>query len=118
MSGHALAKVTVNRAHSALDSIDQDWRFAELTAQCCLDPALAVRYAVEPRSVLAEFGIPTDERTHIPALPTGLGCEVTITSLNPRDTVGHSALCDSWTYAAPAEQRIPTVPISPIEPGC
>jgi len=117
MSGHALAKVTVSAAPRAADSVDQDWRFAELTAQCCLDPALAVRYAVEPRSVLAEFGITTDERTKIPALPTGLGCEVTITSLDPRDTVGRTADCSSWTYAPPAEPSIPTVPITPIDPG-
>ncbi|MET9861285.1 hypothetical protein ABZY93_18585 [Streptomyces smyrnaeus] len=115
MSGHALAKVTVSRAHGAADVVDHDWRFAELTAQCCLDPALAVRYAVEPRSVLAEFGIPTDERTRIPALPTGPGAEVSITSLNPRDAVGHAALCDSWTFALPTEPELPTRSLSPAE---
>ncbi|MFI8852389.1 hypothetical protein [Streptomyces sp. 891-h] len=115
MSGHALAKVTVSSAQGAADSVDQDWRFAELTAQCCLDPALAVRYAVEPRSVLAEFGIATDERTHIPALPSGPGAEVTITSLNPRDTVGHSAACSSWTFAHPAEPGLPPASLAPAE---
>ncbi|MFG3255674.1 hypothetical protein [Streptomyces sp. NPDC048172] len=72
MTGHALST---------------DWRFAELTAQCHLDPVLAVRYAVEPRDVLAEFGIDTDEETEIPALPADAGSEVTITSLDRRECV-------------------------------
>ncbi|WP_326691090.1 MULTISPECIES: hypothetical protein [unclassified Streptomyces] len=87
MSGHALSKVTVNRPQPGTGSVDQDWRFAELTAQCYLDPTLAVRYAVEPHGVLAEFGIRTDEHTPIPALPADTGGELTITSLDPHDPV-------------------------------
>ncbi|MDF4249996.1 hypothetical protein [Streptomyces sp. WMMB303] len=113
MSGHALAKVTAPRTPGAAHSVDQDWRFAELTAQCCLDHALALRYAVEPHGVLAEFGIATDAATPVPALPAGLGSEVTITSLNPRDTVGHTTDCSSWTYAPPNEPAPATVPVSP-----
>ncbi|MGP3977382.1 hypothetical protein ACTWQF_25905 [Streptomyces sp. 8N114] len=117
MSGHALAKVTVNSAQDAVDSIDQDWRFAELTAQCCLDPALAVRYAVEPREVLAEFGINADEGTHLPALPAGLGAEVTITSLDPHEAVGHTTDCQTWVPVPVAEPRVPAPPFSPGEPA-
>ncbi|MDJ1133950.1 hypothetical protein [Streptomyces iconiensis] len=87
MSGHALSKVTVTLPQPAAGSVDQDWRFAELTAQCYLDPTLAVRYAVEPHDVLAEFGMRTDAQTPIPALPADTGGELTITSLDPHDPV-------------------------------
>ncbi|MFF8282444.1 hypothetical protein ACF1DY_20205 [Streptomyces albus] len=113
MTGQALTGVTLTAAHPAKDTVEGDWRFAELSAQCFLDPALAARYTAEPRRVLAEFGIPTDADTRIPALPTGCGAEVTITSLDPRETVGRTTDCSSWTYAPPNEPAIPLLPAAP-----
>lgn len=63
-------------------SVEHDWRFAELVARSFLQPELALRYALEPRNVLAEFGIPTTTDSAIPALPAEADTEVTIISLS------------------------------------
>ncbi|MCX4820525.1 hypothetical protein OG883_11515 [Streptomyces sp. NBC_01142] len=84
MSGYAFTGKTTHttgRTH-----IDHDWRFAELVARSYLQPDLALRYALEPRTVLAEFGMTTGPDTVIPALPTEAPQEMTIISLTSLKT--------------------------------
>ncbi|MEV6398569.1 hypothetical protein AB0M39_27980 [Streptomyces sp. NPDC051907] len=84
MSGYAF---TGNTSHKAEGThIDHDWRFAELVARSCLQPDLALRYALEPLTVLAEFGIVAGPDTVIPALPTDVQQEMTIISLTSLKT--------------------------------
>ncbi|MFF3323725.1 hypothetical protein [Streptomyces sp. NPDC002889] len=83
MSGYASSGTAVQEVCTS--SVEHDWRFAELVARSYLQPELALRYALEPRNVLAEFGIPVAPGSVIPALPADTDTEVTITNLSTAD---------------------------------
>ena len=56
----------------SISTLTSDWRFVQLVAGSYLDPALAQRYAAEPRAVLAEFGLELAAGELAPTLtPTG-----------------------------------------------
>jgi len=59
--------------------IEKDLRFAEFVARTWLEPTLAENYAVDPRAVLAGFGLDLPAGAAAPALPalhdTGLVIE-------------------------------------------
>ena len=80
MSGYAPSATAAQEACNG--SVEHDWRFAELVARSFLQPELALRYALEPRNVLAEFGIPMTAGSAIPALPAEAHTEVTIINLS------------------------------------
>ncbi|MDQ0939576.1 hypothetical protein [Streptomyces sp. V1I1] len=80
MSGYAPSGTAAQEACTG--SVEHDWRFAELVARSYIQPELALRYALEPRNVLAEFGIPTTPESSIPALPADADTEVTIINLS------------------------------------
>jgi hypothetical protein len=48
--------------------VEQDWRFAELIARTWMEPGLAERYAADPCTVLAEFGLTVARPEDAPAL--------------------------------------------------
>jgi hypothetical protein len=75
------------------------WRFAELAARTGLEPELAERFAIDPRSVLAEFGIPASGLDRSPeyalaAAPAVLVIEE-LDQADPSDIVGYSHACIS-----------------------
>ncbi|MDH2390788.1 hypothetical protein QCN29_18730 [Streptomyces sp. HNM0663] len=104
MSGFAPSAAAAQEAGSG--SVEHDWRFAELVARSCLQPELALRYALEPRNVLAEFGLTTGPESPIPALPTGADAEVCIINLSSSatdlsyDETGGTQPCICGTRAA------------------
>ncbi|MFI1395449.1 TIGR04351 family putative TOMM peptide [Streptomyces sp. NPDC020681] len=91
MSGYATSETTAQEARTG--SVEHDWRFAELVARSYLQPELALRYALDPRIVLAEFGIPLAPGTAIPALPKDSFPEVRITRLDKLEAT--AKLCGS-----------------------
>ncbi|MFK4221523.1 hypothetical protein [Streptomyces sp. NPDC019890] len=96
MSGYASSGTAVQEACAS--SVEHDWRFAELVARSFLQPELALRYALEPRNVLAEFGIATDSSTAIPALAPDVAPTVTIVRLDQQA----APVCPAgsgWCYA-------------------
>ena len=61
--------------------VEHDWRFAELVARSWMEPELVVRYAADPRAVLAEFGLKVDRREDAPALEPYCGPDLIIEDL-------------------------------------
>ncbi|HEY3867456.1 MAG TPA: hypothetical protein VGM10_03870 [Actinocrinis sp.] len=62
--------------------VEQDWRFAELVARTWAEPALVDRYAADPCSVLAEFGIKLTNRREAPALARPFGSQIVVERLD------------------------------------
>jgi hypothetical protein len=49
--------------------LEADWRFADLIARAVAQPGLGRRYAADPHTVLAEFGLSVAAGQDAPALP-------------------------------------------------
>lgn len=83
--------------------IDQNWRFAELVAQSCLQPGLRERYTAQPRAVLAEFGIRLTAGEPLPELP-GAAEDIAPVSLDPWSAENAEKLQACYiTYTGPSE---------------
>ena len=61
--------------------VEQDWRFAELIARTWMEPGLADRYAADPCTVLAEFGLTIARAEDAPSLEPYCGSELIIEDL-------------------------------------
>lgn len=106
MSGYASSGTAVQEARTS--SVEHDWRFAELVARTCLQPELALRYALEPRNVLAEFGIPVAPGSVIPALPADTDTEVTIINLSTETGDGSGVHGVQPCICATRQDLVPT----------
>ena len=84
----------------SVDTVEEDLRFAELTARSGLEPELAQRYETSPALVLAEFGL------SVPAAAPA-GATVVIEDLS-RSAAGAMAI-PTWTTAGPYPEE-PKVP--------
>ncbi|MDX3457608.1 hypothetical protein PV396_37615 [Streptomyces sp. ME02-8801-2C] len=86
----------------AVDLLEDDLRFAELTARAGLEPELGRRYENSPTLVLAEFGLSGAAQA-----PAGAG--VVIEDLS-RSAAGAMAI-PTWTTAGPSpeEPKVPAV---------
>jgi putative thiazole/oxazole-modified microcin (TOMM)-like peptide len=62
--------------------IEKDLRFAELVARTWLEPALIESYTLDPRAVLAAFGLELPAGTNAPALPMSSGAGLVIEDLD------------------------------------
>lgn len=114
MSGYASSGTAAQGACTT--SVEHDWRFAELVARSFLQPELALRYALEPRNVLAEFGIPIAPESIIPALPAEADTEVTITNLSSADESDPAFSVPGARFACICATRQALVP-EPVRQG-
>ncbi|GAA0668378.1 hypothetical protein GCM10010193_20230 [Kitasatospora atroaurantiaca] len=62
-----IIETTHRRPHRTLD-VERDWRFAELVVRTRIEPDLEARYAIDPTSVLAEFGLHLAPGAAVPAV--------------------------------------------------
>jgi putative thiazole/oxazole-modified microcin (TOMM)-like peptide len=78
--------------------VEQDWRFAELVARTWMEPGLVDRYATDPCSVLAEFGLTVTRSEDAPSLEPYCGSELIIEDLEHARGIRptHSNCCYSF----------------------
>jgi hypothetical protein len=86
----------------AVHLIEEELRFAELTARTGLEPELAQRYKNSPALVLAEFGLSVTE-------PAPARTALVIENLS-RSAAGAMAI-PTWTTAGPSPEE-PNVPVA------
>ncbi|WP_326438142.1 hypothetical protein [Streptomyces sp. H27-D2] len=104
---------------TAIRTATEDHRFAELAARTGLEPELAQRYATDPVSVLAEFGMSAAE-SHYMSAPAGdeqaaILAEFGLSAAEPL-YMGASLVIEDLYRPAPAGLASPTWTYIP-EPG-
>jgi hypothetical protein len=65
-------------SHTKRTPVEQDWRFAELIARVWMEPGLGDRYAADPCTVLAEFGLDVTRPEDAPDLAPYCGQDLII----------------------------------------
>ncbi len=65
-------------SHTKRTPVEQDWRFAELIARVWMEPGLGDRYAADPCTVLAEFGLDVTSPEDAPDLAPYCGRDLII----------------------------------------
>jgi putative thiazole/oxazole-modified microcin (TOMM)-like peptide len=65
--------------------VELDWRFAELVVRAWAEPELVRRYAADPVSVLAEFGLSVADAARAPRLEAPAGVDLSIEDMESAD---------------------------------
>jgi len=79
--------------------LEADWRFAGLIARAVTEPGLGERYAADPHSVLAEYGLTVGPGQDTPALPRLVELELIVEQLDVPGTATRGGVC---VHDAPA----------------